>query len=152
MAIAIRAGLVLLVVGQAFGRAIIANANTPPADPSTFGAAGALKMPHAVALHAVQVLPALAWLVAFTGWEERRRTRVVLTGTAGYVGLVGLNALQTFSGLAPFNLNIAGTVILCASTLLLAGAFAAVGWGLVGSARRGTKPSVAATSRPEPTW
>lgn len=68
MALAIRVGLVLLLVGQGLGEAIIANGKAidrPPTevDLAVFGAAGAMKVPHAVALHAVQVLPLLAWLL-----------------------------------------------------------------------------------------
>ena len=30
-----------------------------------------------MSLHGVLVLPALAWLLSFTGWDEARRTRIV---------------------------------------------------------------------------
>lgn len=41
-----------------------------------------MKVPH-VALHAVQVLPALAWLGSFTTRPERRRTALVSVAAAG---------------------------------------------------------------------
>jgi hypothetical protein len=71
MVVAIRVGLVLLVAGQLLGGAIIANGMGKSeaqaiAAGSTFGAAGGMKVPHAVSLHAVQLLPALAWLLGFT--------------------------------------------------------------------------------------
>ena len=51
LALAIRAGLVLMLVGQAVGVQMILEGG------NTFGTAGALKVPHALTLHAVQVLP-----------------------------------------------------------------------------------------------
>jgi len=52
LAWAIRIGLVLMLVSQAVGVQMILEGG------NTFGAAGALKVPHAFTLHAVQVLPA----------------------------------------------------------------------------------------------
>jgi hypothetical protein len=69
MRLAILTGLVSLLASQALGGLIIANGMSKPdavATASTFGAAGAMKVPHAVTLHAIQLLPALAWLLAFT--------------------------------------------------------------------------------------
>jgi len=39
--------------------------------------AGALKPAHAVTMHAILVLPALAWLLTFTQLAEARRVRIV---------------------------------------------------------------------------
>ena len=93
MALAIRVGLVLLLVGQGLGGAIIANGTAidrPPTevDLAILGTAGAMKVPHAVALHAVQVLPLLALVLGSTMLAERRRTQVVGAGALGY-GLRG---------------------------------------------------------------
>jgi hypothetical protein len=93
MAVAIRVGLVLLVASQLLGGAILANGLAKPdaeavTAGSTFGAAGGIKVPHAVSLHAVQLLPALAGLLGFTSWAPRQRTRVVLVAAAGYLGPV----------------------------------------------------------------
>ncbi len=81
-----------------------------------------MKVPHAVALHGIQVLPALAWLMSFTGFGQRARKRTVTVAVAGYAGLVAVAALQTFSGLAPLDLTIWAAVLLLASLTLLAGA------------------------------
>lgn len=97
MALAIRVGLVLLLIGQALGGAIIGNGigngigiDRPPTevDLAVFGAAGAMKIPHEAALHAIQALPLLAWLLSFTAMAETRRTRVVAVGALGYSALV----------------------------------------------------------------
>jgi hypothetical protein len=91
MAWAIRSGLLLLLASQALGGAIIANGLSQPIAQaaetgSVFGAGGAMKVPHAVSLHAVQTLPALAWLLSFSSWPERRRLHVLLVAAAGYLG------------------------------------------------------------------
>ena len=68
MAVAIRAGLVILLVAQGVGGWMIGHGVGPASDGvtqglTTVGAAGVMKVPHAVAMHAIQVLPALAWLL-----------------------------------------------------------------------------------------
>ena len=148
MAVAIRVGLVLLVAGQLLGGAIIANGMGKSeaqaiAAGSTFGAAGGMKVPHAVSLHAVQLLPALAWLLGFTGWTERRRTRVVLVAAAGYLGLFAVTAVQTFSGVPTLELAAGVAVLLVASVLALAGPFVVTMWALA-RRWRGTPPPTAA--------
>jgi hypothetical protein len=113
LALAIRAGLVLMLVSQAVGvRMIMVGGNT-------FGAAGSLKVPHAVTLHAVQVLPALALLLLAADTAERHRVRIVALGTLGYAGLIASTMLQTFAGRPLFDRD------------LLAAAVALVGLGLL---------------------
>jgi hypothetical protein len=129
MAVAIRVGLLLLIASQLLGGAILANGLAKPdaeavAAGSTFGAAGGIKVPHAVSLHAVQLLPVLAWLLVFTGWAQRRRTRVVLLAAVGYVGLFLVTVVQTFSGVPTLELSAGVAVVLVASVLALAGPFA----------------------------
>jgi hypothetical protein len=143
---AIRMGLVLLVAGQGFGGAIIANGFTRLDQGLTtgfnvFGSEGAMKVPHAVSMHGIQVLPFLAWLTGFTRWPERIGSAIVLAGSAGYAGLVVVAALQTFSGLAPFDLDAPVTALLSISAALLLGAFAVAVGGL-GRPRR-PSPAVA---------
>ncbi|HSH23169.1 MAG TPA: hypothetical protein VK975_03820 [Acidimicrobiales bacterium] len=130
MALAIRAGLVLLLVGQVLGGAIIANGNAidrlpTEAELAVFGAAGAMKVPHAVALHAIEVLPALAWVLGFASPGEGRRRFLVAVGAAGYAALVPASAAQTFAGLAPLDLAWPGAVLALVGLAGLAGAWAA---------------------------
>jgi hypothetical protein len=56
---------------------------------TTFGAAGVMKVPHAVTMHAVQVLPGLAWLLGFAAVGERRRLGLVWAATKGLWGAGG---------------------------------------------------------------
>ncbi|CAN5720914.1 hypothetical protein BH24ACT2_BH24ACT2_17980 [soil metagenome] len=129
MALAIRVGLILLLVGQGLGGAIIANGTVidrPPleVDLAVFGSAGAMKVPHAAALHAVQVLPVLAWLLARTQSSERRRTQVVAIGALGYGALVAASTVQTFSGRGPLDLSLLGALLAVAGVSVLAASFA----------------------------
>jgi hypothetical protein len=129
MALAIRVGLILLLVGQGLGGAIIANGTVidrPPleVDLAVFGSAGAMKVPHAAALHAVQVLPVLAWLLARTQPSERRRTQVVAIGALGYGALVAASTVQTFSGRGPLDLSLLGALLAVAGVSVLAASFA----------------------------
>jgi hypothetical protein len=136
MRLAIRAGLLLLVAGQIAGQLILINGATVLHDDpgsglaqaNVFGVAGQMKVPHAVALHAIQVLPALAWLLSFTTLAERVRLRLVVLATAGYTGLLLVNVAQTFRGLAPSALDVTAlvTLLLSLTLLLSAGALTLV--------------------------
>ena len=122
--LAIRVGMVLLVFGQVFGLLIILN------DGNTFGTAGAMKVPHALALHGAQVLPLLAWLLLFTEWSEVRRTQTVAVGALGYAGLLVVEAVQTFSGLAPFDLGFGAASVSGIGAIFLMGAYGTAVIGL----------------------
>ena len=112
MALAIRAGLLILLVAQGVGGWMIGHGVGPASDGqtvglTTFGAAGVMKVPHAVSMHGVQVLPALAWLLSFAAVNERRRLSLVRTAALGYLALVMVSLLQTAAGVAPFDLGVA---------------------------------------------
>jgi hypothetical protein len=137
MALAIRAGTLLLLAGQVLGVAILQNGSekvaadrSAIAQASVFGLAGQMKVPHAVALHAVQVLPVLAWLLSVSPLAERARVRIVAVAAMGYTGLVGVSGLQTFRGMAPLSLDAVADVLAVVSLLLLAAAAVALGWAL----------------------
>ncbi len=114
LAWAIRTGLVLMLASQAVGVQMIAEGG------NTFGAAGSMKLPHAITLHAVQVLPALALLLGLSRYSEERRVRVVLIGAVGYAGVIGAAMIQTYSGSSPFDLGVVSTVVALAGLALLA--------------------------------
>jgi hypothetical protein len=94
LALAVRAGLVLVLVSQAVGVHMIIEGG------NTFGPAGAMKLPHAVTLHAVQVLPAVALLVLTRETSERHRLRVVGLAAVGYAFMVAATMVQTYDGRA----------------------------------------------------
>jgi hypothetical protein len=113
LAWAIRIGLVLLLASQAVGVQMIAEGG------NTFGAAGALKVPHAFTLHALQVLPALALLLVIAEFTESQRLEVVALAGVGYGLLIGSTMVQAYAGLAPLepsnlatSLAVSGLVVL----------------------------------------
>jgi hypothetical protein len=96
MQLALRAGFVLLLIGLATGAAMIARGEVLINSGSlhtAYNNAGFLKLVHGVTLHAILVLPALAWLLSLTNWSEERRTRTVAFGVAGY----GLATIVAFA-------------------------------------------------------
>jgi hypothetical protein len=87
MRLALRAGFATLMIGLASGAAMIAHGVilvNSGHQQEAYHAVGFLKAVHGVSLHGVLVLPGLAWLLSFTGWDEARRTRVVAIAAAGY--------------------------------------------------------------------
>jgi hypothetical protein len=130
MALAIRAGLLTLVVAQAVGGWMIQHGVGPASEGATtglttFGSAGMMKLPHAMAIHAIQVLPALAWLLTFAALPERRRVGVVGSATLGYATLVLVSMLQTAAGKAPFDVGVAAAMLYLLGIGLLGAAFVA---------------------------
>ncbi len=101
---------------------------------STIG--GDLRVGHFVGLHALQVLPLLAALVAQRGLPEAARVRAVVSVAAGYLGLVLLltwQALRAQPVLAPDGLTASAFVLVVLGT----GAGLATALGM---ARRDRRP------------
>ena len=59
---------------------------------------GDLRVAHFFGLHALQMLPLLAFAFARRGWQEARRVRVTLAAAASYIGLFGLLMWQALRG------------------------------------------------------
>lgn len=127
---AIKGGLLLMLVGQGLGGLLIREGfqeveSGTVSSPLIFGAEGVMNVPHAVSLHALQVLPFIAWLALFTRWEEGKRTRVVVVATAGYTGLVVVGVLQAMGGQAPLSFTLVMALLFWTSAALLIAAFLA---------------------------
>ena len=107
MALAVRAGLVVLMVALATGAVMIARGvlEARSGNPQlAYDTAGSLKPLHAVAMHAVLVLPGLAWLLSHAPWEERRRltlVRIAVVADAVLTLVVGIEAFAEIPPLAP---------------------------------------------------
>src|SRR5262245_35327094 len=101
--IAIRIGFMALLGAMIVGALMIAKGMTlvVAGDPqAAYDTGGTLKLIHGVAMHAILVLPGLAWALSFADWTERARTRAVLLATTGYVAIVGVVGVATFAHIA----------------------------------------------------
>lgn len=105
---AVRAGLIFLLAGQVLGGLILANqfsSGGPLARASIVGVAGELKVPHALALHGLQVLAVLAVILERTAVSVRTALAAVVSCAAGYGLVLTATTLQTYSGLGPLALS-----------------------------------------------
>lgn len=97
-------GVAYLLLGSVMGAAISAHASvvvaTGVGTTSMVGAAP-LKLPHGFALHALQVLPILAWLLSRTSLSVAVRARLVVRAAISYGVLFGAALVQTLLGRAP---------------------------------------------------
>jgi hypothetical protein len=123
--IALRVGFVMLVASLVVGAAMIAKgmglvfAGDPQA---AYASGGTLKPTHAAPMHAILVLPLLAWLLSFANWTERQRVNVVLLGAMGYVLLAALVAVENVRGIGPWDTPIAVLALLVLGVLALVAA------------------------------
>jgi hypothetical protein len=123
--VAIRVGFAALFSSLVVGAVMIAKgillviAGHPQA---AYATGGSLKPTHAATMHAILVLPLLAWLLSFADWPERRRVQVVVLGTAGYVVLAGVIAIENVAGVDPSQIPGAMIALLTLGTLALAAA------------------------------
>jgi hypothetical protein len=104
MRLAVRFGFLILLVALATGAAMIARGVTGARSGNpqvAYTTAGWLKPLHAVAMHAILVVPGLAWLLRFTGWRERRRVLLVWGAIVGYAVLTVVVGVESFTGVPP---------------------------------------------------
>lgn len=122
MLLAIRAGLVFLVISCLLGIWVSVNGDMRlerGLEPEQFGAAGVPKFPHGAVIHAIQWLPLLAWAARQGGISEKQRTELVLSATSG-TGLVLLYALvQTLVGRSRVDASPATAAILASGVVCL---------------------------------
>jgi hypothetical protein len=111
LAWAIRLGLILLVAGQAIGGIVLGEGLRqlevgPVASPVAFGEAGSMNVPHALALHGLQVVPVLGWLGASVAHAEAGRAPFQLTGATGVVMLIAVLVVAAAYVVAIAGLNV----------------------------------------------
>jgi hypothetical protein len=93
MRVAIRIGFATLLVAMAVGALMIARGmllvfgGNPQA---AYATGGFLKPTHAATMHAILVLPVLAWLLSFADWSEHQRLNAVLVAAAGYITVAAI--------------------------------------------------------------
>jgi hypothetical protein len=122
--LAVRAGLVVLLVALATGAVMIARGvvEARGGDPQgAYTTAGSLKPLHAVAMHAILVLPALAWLLRCTRWPESHRLRVVRIAVAADALLTAVIGVESFTGIDPLAAPLPVLALSVLATAVLAG-------------------------------
>ena len=101
MLLAARAGLVLLVVSCLLGIWASVHGDAQVARglaPEIYGAAGVVKFPHGVVIHAIQWLPFVAWAARRVGLGGRSRMLLVAVATAASILLLAYALSQTLAG------------------------------------------------------
>ncbi|MGW5198697.1 hypothetical protein [Streptomyces spiralis] len=102
MALALRSGFAILLIALASGAAMIARGvvlTRTGHQQAAYHSTAPLKPLHGVSLHAVLVLPALAWLLSRTSLGEPVRRRIVTAAVAAYAAVVvgtGIWAARTW--------------------------------------------------------
>ncbi|MEV6055057.1 hypothetical protein [Streptomyces sp. NPDC052107] len=102
MPLAVRSGFAMLLVALASGAAMIARGvvlTRTGHQEAAYHSTAPLKPVHGVSLHAVLVLPALAWLLSRSPWSERTRRRIVASAVGCYTAAVagtGVWAVLTY--------------------------------------------------------
>ena len=101
MLLAARAGLVFLAVSCLLGIWASVHGDTQVArgmPPEIYGAAGVVKFPHGVVIHAIQWLPFIAWAGRRVGFSGRTRLLLVAAATAASSLLLAYALTQTLDG------------------------------------------------------
>jgi hypothetical protein len=104
MRVAIRTGFVLLMASMVTGGLMIAKGMRLvfQGDPQgAYQTGGSLKLTHAATMHAILVLPLLAWLLSRTSWSERRQARAVAFASATYTVIAATVAAANAAGALP---------------------------------------------------
>ena len=123
MALAVRTGLVVLLVAFATGAVMVARGVVEARGGQAqlaYDTAGSLKPLHAVAMHVVLVLPALAWLLAHTSWAEARRLRLVGVAVVADAVLTAVVGYEAFAGIPPLTPPVVLGALSVAALIVLA--------------------------------
>ena len=131
MTLAIRGGMGLLCLSCLLGFVQVVHGNRQIAQglpPEIFGEAGVMKFMHGAPMHAIQILPILAWTLKRMNMAEDQRLRAVACTLASVVGLTIFSLLQTFTGRARFDIWwMSGIVLLLSVGLLMVPTWIALG-------------------------
>ncbi len=125
MQLAIRSGMLLLLLGCLLGFVMVGYGHYRIAQdlpPGVFGKSGVMKFAHGTPLHAIQFLPAGAWLLRQLRFGEATRWRSVAFALGSMVAFTAYSLVQTFSGLARFEMQLPGMLLMGVTLLLMAAA------------------------------
>ena len=103
LTLALRAGLLILLVAMVGGGAMIGVGNSRAAAGQTtdmvrWGAAGSMKVTHAIGMHGIQVMAGLALWLSAVPVVPAARVRIMQFAIAGYVGLLTAGTIQWLGG------------------------------------------------------
>jgi hypothetical protein len=105
MVLALRVGFLALLLAMAIGVLMLAGGQvltrTQGDVAPAFAFTAVLKPGHAATMHGVLVLPAIAWLLRFTGGSESFRLTVVRLAAAGYGAFAAIVVAETLAGIDP---------------------------------------------------
>lgn len=121
--IAWRGGLFFLLISCAIGFMIYAYGafqTSRGADPTLFGKAGVVKFPHGMAIHAIQLLPGLCWLMTRLTIPLATRAAALRFANMALACLLSYSVVQTLSGRARSDLTVLSACILVAATAFAA--------------------------------
>ena len=122
IAVAIRGGMVLLSLSCLLGFVIMGWGHYQMAfgrSPEVFGTAGVMKFPHGVPMHAIQLLPMLAWLMKRFDIPLYRRTLSVTLALLATCTFTIYSVLQTFTGRARFDVWWLSAIALIVAVVLI---------------------------------
>ena len=160
MRLALRAGLIALTGSMATGAVMIAYGLTLEGAgraAEAYRSAGFLRPAHAVTMHAVLLLPSLAWLLSRTRRPEAERLRLIRITVAAYGAVV---ALVTAAAALGLTLGTPATTAAVSAGVTMAPALAFLAFGVSPAVRenrgpgtrprtrRGRRPATARSPRP----
>ncbi len=112
-------GLVFLLISCAFGFVIYAYGvyqTSRNLNPGLFGNSGVVKFPHGMAIHAIQLLPGLCWLMTRLEIPIALRTFALRFANVSLACLLCFSVVQTLSGRARGDLTaVSGCILLAAA-------------------------------------
>lgn len=126
---AVRLGLLFFVAGLGIGFLLLGEGSAQAAagtatSPVTIGAHGMLTLPHALALHALQVLLILAWLAKRLGLQAGRSLTLVSVVSVGYLVALAVELMLALGGSGPLDLGLIWGSVLAIAVLLIGAPFA----------------------------
>lgn len=121
--LAIKSGLTFLLISIGIGFAIsfygqqLMEQNR---NPSIYGDSGVMKFPHGVAIHAIQLFPAILFLLKRKGLDEHQRTAVLQTAIVAIVFFLAFSIYQTLIGVGRFHPTWIGIALLGCTLISIA--------------------------------
>lgn len=118
---ALRAGMLFLVISCVIGFVISWYGYRQMAaslSPEVVGSGGVTKFPHGIAIHALQILPAIVWLMRWLQLQLRDRRFVIICLTVSFGFQILFACCQTFGGFARFQIANASGAALASLSLL----------------------------------